>query len=121
METAVDFSIQDDMPSGPEAVLEGRQERRLTTRSSVQRSELGQGSGGVEGGRGDSGEADELKHELKKELRQEALSRSDWNKEPLDERVGIVDEDLRRDFTKDQNLEGEKRDREWKKEAFWIV
>ena len=121
METAVDFSIQDEMPSGPEAVLEGRRERRLTTRSSLQRSELGKGSGGVEGGRGDNGEADELKHELKKELRQKALSRSDWNKEPLDERVGMVDEDLRRDFTKDQNLEGEKRDREWKKEAFWIV
>ena len=45
------------------------------------------------------------------------MSRSDWNKEPLDERVRMVDEDLRKDFTDDQNLEGEERDREWKKEA----
>ena len=45
------------------------------------------------------------------------MSRSDWNKEPLNERVGMVDEDLRRDFTKDQNLQGEERDRQRKKEA----
>ena len=40
-------------------------------------------------------------------------------KEPLDERVWIlmVDEDFRRDFTKDQNLEGEERDKEREKKA----
>ena len=40
-------------------------------------------------------------HELKKELLQEALSRSDWKKEPLDGRVGMVDDDLRGGFIKD--------------------
>ena len=29
----------------------------------------------------------------------------------------MVDEDLRKEFIDDQNLEGEERDREWKKEA----
>ena len=55
---------------------------------------------------GGRGGAEELKHEEKKELRHWALSRSDSMGEPFDDRVGMQEVDLRRDLTKDQNLEG---------------
>ena len=74
---------------------------------SEQRKELGQGKEGVEGGMGLRGRADLLRQEIKNELRQLALSASDWKQRPLEQRGGIEEEDLRRDFTKDQNLEGE--------------
>ena len=74
---------------------------------SEQRKELGQGKEGVEGGMGLRGRADLLRQEIKNELRQLALSASDWKQRSLEQRGGIEEEDLRRDFTKDQNLEGE--------------
>ena len=71
----------------------------------------------MEGGRGDKGETEVLKQDAKKELRHSVLSRLDSAIESLDERVGIEEEDLRRRFTKDQNLEVEQWDRECKKDA----
>ena len=67
------------------------------------------------GGMGEKG-AEKLKHEDKKELRHCALSRSDVRIEPLSERGGrIEEEDFLRDLTNDQNLEGDERDKVWKK------
>ena len=43
----------------------------------------------------------------KKELRHYALSEFDSTGESLERRVGIEEDDFRRDLTKDQNLEGE--------------
>ena len=55
-----------------------------------------------------------LEHEEKKELRHCALTRSDVRVEPLSERGGRIEEDVLRDFTNDQNLEGDERDKVWK-------
>ena len=55
---------------------------------------------------GESGGAEELKHEEKKELRHQALSESDSKIVPLAESDGIEEVVRRRDFTKDQNLDG---------------
>ena len=56
-----------------------------------------------------------MKHEEKKELRHCAISKSDVRVEPLSERGGIEEEDFLRDLTNDQNLEGDERDKVWKK------
>ena len=42
MEGAVDLSIQEEIPSGPDAVLEGRFEMRETMSLSEHKRELGQ-------------------------------------------------------------------------------
>ena len=73
---------------------------------SVRRNSLGQGDGEEEGGIEERGGIEVLKQDEKKLLRHYALSRSDSVIEPLDTRVGIEEEELRRDLTKDQNLEG---------------
>ena len=66
---AAALSIREEMPSGPEEVLQGRFEMRVMMSLSVQRNSLGQEWG--RGGRmGERGGAAELKHELKKEFRQ---------------------------------------------------
>ena len=67
-----------------------------------------------EGGIGEKGGAEKLKHEEKKELRHCALSRSDVRVEPLSERGGRIEEDVLRDLINNQNLEGEERDKVWK-------
>ena len=67
----------EQMPSGPEAVLEGRREMREIISPSEQRSLVGQGGREVKEGSGDSGGVDLLKQEEKKELRQWALSELD--------------------------------------------
>ena len=113
----VALSIHDEMPSGPEAVLDGSWEIRWRMPFSEQRSSAGQGKGGEEGGMGERGGAEELKQEEKKELRHWALSRSDSMWEPFDDRVGMQEVDLRRNLTKDQNLEGGECERERKKDA----
>ena len=79
---------------------------RVQTSFTVHKNSVGQEGGGVEGGRGDKGETEVLKQDAKRELRHSVLLRSDSAIKSLDERVGIEEEDLRRHFTKDQNLEG---------------
>ena len=74
IDAEVTLSIQDEMPSGPEAVLDGSWEIRQRMPFSVQRSSSRQGKGGEEGGMGERGGAEVLKQE---ELRHWALSRSD--------------------------------------------
>ena len=66
IDAEVALSIQDEMPSGPEAVLDGSWEIRQRMPFSVQRSSSGQGKGGEEGGMGERGGAEELKQEEKK-------------------------------------------------------
>ena len=66
---AAALSIQEEMPSGPEEVLQGRFDMRVMMSLSVQRNSLGQ-EWGRGGGMGERGGAAELKHELKKEFRQ---------------------------------------------------
>ena len=66
IDAEVALSIQDEMPSGPEAVLDGSWEIRQRMPFSVQRSSSGQGKGGEEGGTGERGGAEELKQEEKK-------------------------------------------------------
>ena len=66
---AAALSIREEMPSGPEEVLQGRFDMRVMTSLSVQRNSLGQ-EWGRGGGMGERGGAAELKHELKKEFRQ---------------------------------------------------
>ena len=66
---AAALSIREEMSSGPEEVLQGRFEMRVMMSLSVQRNSLGQ-EWGRGGGMGERGGAAELKHELKKELRQ---------------------------------------------------
>ena len=103
----MDLSIQEEMPSGPEEVLGGRFEMREIMSLSVHRSGLGLGMGSESGGMGERGGAEELKHDEKKELRHCALSEFDSTGESLERRVGMEEDDFRRDLTNDQNLEGE--------------
>ena len=56
---------------------------------------------------GDKGGVEVLKQDEKKELRHWALSEFDSAGELFEGRVGIEEDDLRRDLTKDQNFEGE--------------
>ena len=65
------------MPSGPEAVLDGRLEMRERISFSEHKSSLGQEERGVEGGRGERGGTEVFKQDEKKELRHSALSRLD--------------------------------------------
>ena len=67
------------------------------------------------GGVGEKGGAEKLRHEEKKELRHCALSRSDVRVEPLSERGGRIEEDVLRDLINNQNLEGDEKDKVWKK------
>ena len=53
---------------------------------------------------GERGGAEELKHD---ELRHCALSEFDSTGESLERRVGMEEDDFRRDLTNDLNLEGE--------------
>ena len=66
---AAALSIREEMPSGPEEVLQGRFEMRVMMSLSVQRNSLGQ-EWGRGGGMGERGGTAELKHDLKKEFRQ---------------------------------------------------
>ena len=53
------IDAEDEMPSGPEAVLDGRWEIRQRMPFSVQRSLSGQGKGGEEVGMGERGGAEQ--------------------------------------------------------------
>ena len=108
IEWAVDLSIQEEMPSGPEEVLEGRFEMREIVSLSEHRREEGQEGGIGKGGTGGRGGEARLKQEEKKELRHWALSEFDSAGEPFVSSVGMEEDDLRRDLTKDQNLGGDR-------------
>ena len=99
MERAVAFSIQEEMPSGPDVVLEGRFEMRVTMSLSEHKSEVGQERGSENGGMGERGGVEVLKHDAKKELRHWALSVFDSAGRLFERRVGIEEDVLRRDFT----------------------
>ena len=74
---------------------------------SEHRSGLELRRGSESGGMGERRGAEELKHDEKKELRHCALSEFDSTGELLERRVGIEEDDFRRDLPKDQNLEGD--------------
>lgn len=107
MEWAVDLSIQAEIPSGPDAVLEGRFKIRVIMSLLEHSREVGQVGGSGSGGMGEGGGVEVLKHDEKKELRHWVLSELEMADELLDSRVGIEEGDLRRDLTNDQNFEGE--------------
>ena len=76
IEGAVAFRREEEMWSGPEAVLDGRLDIREMINYSVHK-ELGHVGGRKMGGVGLKGGAELLKQEEKNELRQSALSESD--------------------------------------------
>ena len=87
--------------------MEGRFEIREIMSLSEHNRGLGQEEGRESGGMGEGGGVEVLKHEEKKELRHLAFSALDSAGELFESRVGIEEDDLRRDFTNDQNFEGE--------------
>ena len=96
------------MPSGPDAVLEGRFEMRVIISLSEHSREVGHVGGSGNGGMEEGGGVEVLKQDEKKELRHCALSALEMaGDKSFESSVGIEEGDLRRDLTKDQNFEGE--------------